>query len=193
MTYNWQQPDWPEFRYDTAGIERRLQKFIAAAGRISGLLEGVHDSERTEVIIDLMVSEALKTSAIEGEYYSREDVRSSVRNHLGVNQSDDPVRDPRVRGIASIVNSVRETYHENLTEDALFAWHRQLMDGKRGITAGNRRLLGPSFRFVPDKSESGHCVNIIPCCGGSLCSRRKRPAQPVRAGSHSQERSAVQE
>ena len=51
----------------------------------------------------------------------------------------------------------------------------------------NRRLLGPSFRFVPDKSESGHCVNIIPCCGGSLCSRRKRPAQPVRAGSHSQE------
>ena len=53
-----------------------------------------------------------------------------------------------------------------------------------------RRLLGPSFRFVPDKSESGHRigrddgavfvstkealvyrvairVNIIPCCGGS--------------------------
>ena len=48
----------------------------------------------------------------------------------------------------------------------------------------SRRLLGPSFRFVPDKSESGHCVNIISCRGGSLCSRRKRPAQPVRAGSH---------
>ena len=37
-----------------------------------------------EVIIDLMVSEAIKTSEIEGEYLSRKEVLSSIRKNLGL-------------------------------------------------------------------------------------------------------------
>lgn len=36
-----------------------------------------------ETSIELMVVEAIKTSAIEGELLSREDVMSSIRNNLG--------------------------------------------------------------------------------------------------------------
>ena len=60
-----------------------------------------------------------------------------------------------------------------------------------GVDYIDRCFLGPSFKFVPDKFESGHGRNVIPCCGGSLCSERKHSAQPVRAGSRSQERSTV--
>ena len=38
MTYNWQQSDWPNFRYDLVGLESDLLRFAENAGRVGGLL-----------------------------------------------------------------------------------------------------------------------------------------------------------
>jgi hypothetical protein len=44
-------------------------------GKISGILEGLPKETKSEAIIELLVSEAFKTSEIEGEYLSRKNVR----------------------------------------------------------------------------------------------------------------------
>ena len=84
MRYNWQQKDWPNFQYQTADIENMLFDFAQRTGRISGVLEGLSETEQTEAVINLMVSEAMKTSEIEGEYLSRNDVMSSIKRNLGI-------------------------------------------------------------------------------------------------------------
>ena len=39
MLYNWQQPDWPAFRYELAGLTDHLLAFADHAGRVGGLLD----------------------------------------------------------------------------------------------------------------------------------------------------------
>jgi hypothetical protein len=50
---------------------------------VSGLLHALPDHVQVDTLVNVMVAEAIKTSAIEGEYLSRPDVVSSIRNHLG--------------------------------------------------------------------------------------------------------------
>ena len=59
MRYNWQQKDWPNFQYQTSYIEDLLFDFAQRTGRISGVLEGLSETEQTEAMINLMVSEAI--------------------------------------------------------------------------------------------------------------------------------------
>ncbi len=125
MMYNWQQKDWPDFQYDLSEIEPLLFRFSEKVGRVSGLLRGLPEKTQNEAIIDLMVAEAIKTSEIEGEYLSRQDVMSSIRNNLGLGQQR--VSDLRAQGAAELMVDVRNTYEEELTLEKLFSWHQMIM------------------------------------------------------------------
>ena len=139
MNYNWQRPEWPEFKYTLEGLEDILFDFAERTGRVSGLLAGLSGDIQVEAIIDLMVSEAIKTSEIEGEYLSRQDVMSSIRNNLGLGRKPEPVYDMRAQGAAELMVDVRNSFAEKLTADKLFSWHRMIMKGSRGITIGEWR------------------------------------------------------
>lgn len=127
MTYNWQQPDWPEFHYDLAQVQDVLFSIAVKMGHISGILKGMPEATQTETLLDLMVAEAIKTSAIEGEVLSRADVMSSIRNQLSLNVPPQAVRDPRATGAAELMMDVRRSFAEPLSQEKLFDWHRMLL------------------------------------------------------------------
>ena len=89
-----------------------------------------------------MVSEAVKTSEIEGEYLSRQDVMSSIRNNLGLNPSLEKVQDGRAQGVADLMVNVHQTFAEPLTQEKLFAWHRMLL----GYQADSQKLVVGQWR-----------------------------------------------
>ena len=123
----WQQPNWPQFSYQTDILQDTLYRYAAEANALAGRLAGLDSENKSEVLIDLMVIEAIRTSQIEGEHYDQEDVRSSLRNQLGLASVPEHVRDPRANGISALMISTREALHEPLTEKRLFQWHEQLM------------------------------------------------------------------
>ena len=139
MTYNWQQKDWPNFQYNLQEIEDLLFAFEKRVGRVSGLLDALPEEIQTETIIDMMVSEAIKTSEIEGEYLNRPDVMSSIRNNLGVTPKTSQTKDKKAEGIAELMVDVRNSYAEKLTKEKLFSWHKMVMKGTRRIKAGSWR------------------------------------------------------
>lgn len=139
MTYNWQQSDWPNFQYDLQAIEDLLYVFENRTGRVSGLLDALSEEVQTETIVDMMVSEAIKTSEIEGEFLSRPDVMSSIKNNLGVLQEPLQVKDKKAEGMAGLMVDVRNSYAEKLTKEKLFSWHKMVMKGSTGITVGGWR------------------------------------------------------
>lgn len=139
MRYNWQQKDWTEFQYDLSEVEDLLFEFTQRVGRVSGLLEGLPEDMQTEAIIDLMVSEAIKTSEIEGEYLSRKDVMSSIRNNLGLGHPKEQVNDKRAEGAAELMMNVRNHFSDALDKKTLFAWHKMLMRGNTQIVSGKWR------------------------------------------------------
>ena len=136
MIYNWQQNDWSNFTYDLSSIEADLLLFREKIGQVNGMLQGLSDTIQMEVILSTMIAEAIKTSEIEGEYISRPDVVSSIRNNLGLNSKIENVKDNRAKGISELMIDIRNTYNDRLSEEKLFNWHKMLMKGNHYINAG---------------------------------------------------------
>src|ERR1700724_2665320 len=114
--YSWQQKDWPKFKYSLTTVEDDLFLFAEKTGHITGILKALPKDTQIEAIIDIMVAEAIKTSEIEGEYLSRKDVMSSIRNNLGLNKKPAQVPDKKAEGIGELMIDVRNTYKEPLTK-----------------------------------------------------------------------------
>ena len=136
MAYNWQLADWPEFKYNLKGLDDTLFAFADQTGQMNGILRGLPEELRMEAIIDIMVAEAIKTSEIEGEFLSRQDVMSSIRNNLGLNKKTEVIKDKGAQGAGELMVAVRNSFSAPLTESTLFDWHTMLMRYSTGITAG---------------------------------------------------------
>lgn len=147
-TYNWQQPDWPHFLYSLEKVEDDLLLFSEKAGRISGILEALPETARTEAIIDIILTEAIKTSEIEGEYPNRIDVLSSIRKSLGIHGNIEYIKDKSAEGLGKLMIDVRKTCKEPLTEDVLFHWHSMLMTDVQKIEVGKWRMHNDPMLIV---------------------------------------------
>ena len=87
MIWNWQQPDWPEVRYDAAALEALEKRFLLHSGEFIGAYKHVGQDDRDMLKIELISDEALKTAEIEGEILDRGNVQSSLRQqfyHLNI-------------------------------------------------------------------------------------------------------------
>ncbi|HAI19280.1 MAG TPA: DUF4172 domain-containing protein, partial [Xanthomarina gelatinilytica] len=145
--YNWQHEDWPNFKYTTTEIEEKLFEFSQRAGRVNGLLEGLSATMQMEAILSLMVAEAVKTSEIEGEYLSREDVMSSIRNNMGYG-TPKTVKDPMAQGVGDLMVRVRQNFAKPLTDQVLFEWHETLLEGAVRINTGQWRKHSEPMQIV---------------------------------------------
>jgi Fic family protein len=148
MHYNWQQKDWPNFQFETTEVGHLLFEFAERMGRISGVMKGLSEAEQTEALIDLMVSEALKTSEIEGEYLSRKDVMSSIRRNLGLKTNISHTKDKRAEGVSELMVAVRKEFSKPLGQKMLFSWHAMLLKGSTGIEVGKWRSHEEPMQIV---------------------------------------------
>jgi Fic family protein len=84
MTWNWEQPGWPELRYDSAALEPLEREFLLRSGEFIGAFKHVGPEDQDMLKIELISDEAVKTSAIEGEVLNRASVQSSLRAQFGL-------------------------------------------------------------------------------------------------------------
>jgi Fic family protein len=146
--YNWQQPDWPDFSYELQPVEDLLIAIAENIGLVSGMLQAMNDETQREAIIQMMVAEAMKTSAIEGEYLSRQDVISSIRNKMDIHSKPIPVKDKKSRGAGQLMVEVRKSFALPLTEQMLFAWHTLLLNHQKKINTGCWRTHAEPMQVV---------------------------------------------
>ena len=119
----WEQPDWPNFVIDEGRFADRVEAFHRAAERLSGNVEAMGADRRVDTIIALMLSEAIATSAIEGEQLDRDSVRSSLLAHFARVAGGAKTRDdPKASGATALIVDVRRKWNRPLTRDMLGAW-----------------------------------------------------------------------
>ncbi len=142
MNYLWQHSDWPHFTYDQTNIpSSTLYAYSQRVGRLSLSFDSIPAELKMDAVIDLMVQEAITTSAIEGENLNKNDVRSSLKNHLGLSYPAEHIRDPRAKGISALmVNNYRQN-DISLSAEVLFQWHRMLLPNDYD-TWGNKIRIG---------------------------------------------------
>lgn len=133
MKWNWQQKDWPTFRYDAQQIEAFEQQFLKDTGMLLGAFKHLDEESKSLLTIDIISNEALKTSEIEGEYLNRESVKSSIRQQFGL-QTDHPKSTPAEQGIAEMMVNAYQLFSDPLSHEKLFSWNEMVTKGRYDLT-----------------------------------------------------------
>lgn len=149
MSYNWQQKGWPEFQFTPRLIDDIQLKFLLKSGKSNGQYAGIPAEKKDQLLVDILLSEAIKTSEIEGEFLSRVDVMSSLKKNLGIHEKQPRlVKDHRAKGIANLMVAVRQSWKEALSDSMLFSWHEMLIEGNRYIQSGKWRSGAEPMQVV---------------------------------------------
>jgi Fic family protein len=154
MTWNWEQPEWPNFTYDPGALEPLEKQFLLQSGELIGACKHLGQGDLQTLKIDLISDEAVKTSAIEGEILDRASVQSSVRQQFGLGVEQPGVK-PAERGISQMMVDLTQSFPAPLTDKTLFNWHTMLFSGDRSIkviggyrthNAPMQVISGPDYR-----------------------------------------------
>ena len=142
MHYNWQHPQWPHFDFDLSGIHDLLYQYAPETRVLLSKVQQLSHNIQDDAMLDIMTSEALKTSEIEGEFLRDEDIRSSLKKELGMGENIQACKDPRaILGISKLMISNRNTFDDPLTKEDLFMW-QMVMTGFSQITDVGRWRSG---------------------------------------------------
>ncbi|TRX27994.1 Fic family protein [Flavobacterium franklandianum] len=148
MKYNWQHPNWQNFLFNDTVIDSLCMEFALETGELKGLVDSLSSEIQQETILQFMISEAIKTSEIEGEFFSRQDVMSSIKKNLGIGDSLGQIKDKSAQGIGKLMVTVRNSYAEKLTEFSIKEWHAILMKYSKRINPGEYRIGEESMQIV---------------------------------------------
>ena len=153
MKYNWQFPNWPHFTYEVQELQSLTLAFAKETGQVNGMMMGLPVHLQQESLLQSMLDEAIKTSEIEGEFVSREDVMSSIRNNLGLNEFPVKIKDKRANGLAQLIIEVRKSFYLPLSTEMLLDWHSMLMQNAKYITRGQWRKGEQPMQVVSGSYE----------------------------------------
>lgn len=151
MMWIWQHNDWPNYTYDAERFAECTKTFFRKADRLTGRVESLPEPDQADALIDLMLSEAIKTSSIEGEYLDRDSVRSSLKVFAGFAPQEKRSNDLKADGIAALMVDVRQKWGQPLSQELLCDWQFSVIQDEP-------YQLGLSGHYRVDEMEivSGH-------------------------------------
>jgi Fic family protein len=132
MLWNWQQPDWPHFSFDTNRLQPMESQFLLKAGELYGIVRHLEENEQTQLFIEIMSDEAVQTSKIEGEIVNRNSVQSSIQRQFGLKANSKHISKAE-QGIAEMMVNLYRTWKKPLKDQTLFAWHKMITAGRRNL------------------------------------------------------------
>ena len=152
MDYSWQLANWPHFHVNLDAVTDTVSRYRALcydASKEYGLLD---KRVKHDTLIEWLVSEAIATSAIEGENLNRDAVRFSILNHLGMHNPPLRVGDPKAEGVAALVLDVRSKISDQLTPEIFCQWRNMVVQPRpyrqEPLIIGNFRQSTRSMQII---------------------------------------------
>src|SRR5712671_85553 len=158
MIWNWEQPGWPNFAYDSRVLAPLEKRFLLQSGEFVGACRHIGADDQETLKIELISDEAVKTSEIEGEILNRDSVQSSLRHQFGLGVERPGVK-PAERGISKMMVDLYHNFAAPLTDKTMFDWHSMLLGGGSSIgVIGGYRTHAEPMQVVsgPDYERTVH-------------------------------------
>lgn len=132
MPWNWELPQWPNFRYDPDSLVHKERQLLLTAGKALALLKSIDTRSHDQFIVEILSREGQESALIEGEILNRESLQSSIRQQFGLAQSKKKGGN-REANMAGILCDVYQTFDQPLSREMLSHWHKQLFSGETHI------------------------------------------------------------
>jgi Fic family protein len=143
----WEDEKFPNFTYNTLAIENLHYKF----GQLNMIEKFMHYEDINRLQLNRLLTEAISTSAIEGEILQRSSVRSSINKILKLGLEDDYSYTRESDALVEVLVDAK-TNKEPLTKERLHKWHKALFQnansGLREIEIGKYRTDKETMQIV---------------------------------------------
>ncbi|MFA5927933.1 MAG: Fic family protein [Candidatus Margulisiibacteriota bacterium] len=123
--YIWQSNSWPNFSWDNSVLLAPLSECRLKQGRLLAKISSLGFTNEQQAQMDILLEEAVTTSAIEGEKLDRNSVRSSIARKVGLPSAGLPA-DRNTDGLIDVLLDATQNHDKELTKERLWAWHAAL-------------------------------------------------------------------
>jgi Fic family protein len=131
----WQRPEWPEFYWDSACLAQPLANARRAQGELIGMARLLDPDSDLHAQLEVLTSDGVATSAIEGEHLDPNAVRSSLARRLGLPTAGLPAPPRSVEGLVDVLIDATKKLDKPLTVKMLGDWQASLFPtGRSGLT-----------------------------------------------------------
>lgn len=153
IMYSWQQPDWPIFYYDSNRIAASLKNAKALTISLLNSINKLSAEDKKNYLFEVLIQEAVSTSAIEEEHFNSADIYASIINNLSLCENRN-VRDRQAIGIGKLTTSIALNPLESVSEALIKYWHQLLFSETNTLkSVGDYRrgnvpmqiISGPSY------------------------------------------------
>jgi len=132
--YIYQYKNWTDLTWDYSKIAVILGEVRNLQGKLSGTMNALGFSFKSEAMLETLTLDIMKSSEIEGEKLNRKQVRSSIARRLGLETGGLTFIDRNVDGVVEMLLDATQNYVQELSEDRLFGWHSALFpSGRSGM------------------------------------------------------------
>ena len=154
----WESENFPDFIYNEVPLDNLYYKF----GQLKMLEELLNQESYSELTLNVLMDEAISTSAIEGELLQRSSVRSSINKILKLGLEDDYSYTRESDALIEVLLDAK-TNPDPLTKERLLSWHKALFvngGGLKKIRVGAYRTDTEAMQIVsgPWHKEKVHYV-----------------------------------
>ncbi len=127
-------PAWPAFTWSDAALAPLLAAARHKQGRLLGRVESLGFELRRQAGLEVLISDVIKSSAIEGEVLDYDSVRSSIARRLGIELGGMVPADRHVEGVVEMMLDATQRFDSPLTAERLYGWHAALFPtGRSGM------------------------------------------------------------
>lgn len=124
--YIYQNKNWTNFTWKDATINAIFGEVRHLQGKIAGQMNAIGFALKTEASLTTLTMDVVKSSAIEGELYNYEEVRSSIARRLGMDAAGTLPTNRNIEGVLDMMLDATQNYQQPLTEQRLLGWHAAL-------------------------------------------------------------------
>jgi len=141
--YLYNHQDWPIFAWNNEKLIPLLSYVRNRQGKLIGKMGTLGFELKNEANLEILTTEILKSTEIEGEILDKQQVRSSIARRLGLDISGLVYSERNVDGIVDLMLDATKKYDEELTRERLFSWHAALFPAGR---SGMQRIVTGEWR-----------------------------------------------
>ncbi len=125
---------WPDFTWNNEVLMPLLSGIRYKQGRLQGQMQLLGFTLRDETSLQVLTLDVLKSSEIEGEVLSSDEVRSSIARRLGMDIGGMVSSDRSVEGVVDMMLDATQQYAALLDKERLCNWHAALFPtGRSGM------------------------------------------------------------
>jgi hypothetical protein len=141
--YIYNKLDWPVFYWNSEKLLPLIAYVRNKQGKLIGKMGALGFELRNEANLEMLAIEIIKSTEIEGEFLSMDQVRSSIARKLGFEFSGMVYSERNVDGIVDLMIDATRNFEAELTIDRLFSWQSALFPNS---TSGLYKVLSGTWR-----------------------------------------------